>query len=156
MSTSLKNEFWDCMEDIRSGMLTTHKGRAIPMSHYVDQDAKVLWFITADDTELAKAAQSGAAAEYLVMSKDENLYARIEGSVQAVTDPAKVDELWSIFAAAWFEDGRKDDDIQLIRMDLKEAEVWMTGGSLAFLYEIAKANLTHETPDAGEHGTITF
>lgn len=156
MSTSLKNEFWDRLEDIRSGMLATNKGRAIPMSHYVDKDAAVLWFITAKDTELAKSAQTGDAAEYLVMSKDEHLYARIDGTVQAVSDPEKVDELWSVFSAAWFEDGRKDDDIQLVRMDLKEAEVWMTGGSLSFFYEIAKANLTDQTPDAGQHGTIQF
>jgi len=73
-----------------------------------------------------------------------------------VTDPAKLDELWNAFAAAWFKDGRKDDDVQLVRMDLKQAEVWLTGGSLSFLYEIAKANVTKQVPDAGEHGTIRF
>jgi hypothetical protein len=46
--------------------------------------------------------------------------------------------------------------VQLVRMDLKQAEVWLTGGSLSFLYEIAKANVTKQVPDAGEHGTIRF
>lgn len=156
MSDSLKNEFWDRLDDTRAGMLATDGGRAVPMSHYVDRDANVLWFITANGTDLAKTAQSGAAAEFLVSSANQSLYARIDGHVQAVTDPAKLDELWSAIAAAWFEDGRKDDDIQLVRMDLKEAEVWATGGSLSFLYEVAKANLTKETPDPGQHGTITF
>ena len=151
MSTSLKKEFWDRVDDTRIGMLATDTARAIPMSHYADHDANCLWFITARDTDLAKSAQTGAAAEYLVTSKDEHLYARIDG-----TDPAKLDELWNAFAAAWFKDGRKDDDVQLVRMDLKQAEVWLTGGSLSFLYEIAKANVTKQVPDAGEHGTIRF
>ncbi|MEO9465192.1 pyridoxamine 5'-phosphate oxidase family protein [Sulfitobacter pontiacus] len=156
MSTSLKKEFWDRVDDTRIGMLATDTARAIPMSHYADHDANCLWFITARDTDLAKSAQTGAAAEYLVTSKDEHLYARIDGTAQAVTDPAKLDELWNAFAAAWFKDGRKDDDVQLVRMDLKQAEVWLTGGSLSFLYEIAKANVTKQVPDAGEHGTIRF
>ena len=73
-----------------------------------------------------------------------------------MTDPAKLDELWSAIAGAWFEDGRQDDDVQLVRMDLSTAEVWATGGSLSFLYEIAKAHLTDEKPDMGQHGTVRF
>ena len=156
MSTSLKEEFWDRIEDIRTGMLGTDTARSVPMSHYVDGDANALWFITAKDTDLAKTAQSGTSAEYVVISNDEHLYARIDGKVQAVTDPAKLEELWSAIAGAWFEDGRQDDDVQLLRMDLTEAEVWATGGSLSFLYEIAKAHITDEKPDMGQHGTIRF
>ena len=100
------------MEETRAGMLATEGGRAVPMSHYVERDANTLWFITANGTDLAKTAQTGAAAEYLISSASESLYARIDGTVQAVTDPQKLDDLWSAVAAAWFEDGRKDDDIQ--------------------------------------------
>ncbi|WP_372993712.1 pyridoxamine 5'-phosphate oxidase family protein [Sulfitobacter sp.] len=156
MTDSLKEEFWDRIEDVRTGMLGTDDARSVPMSHYVDKDANVLWFITAKGTDLAKTAQSGASAEYVVISNDEHLYARVDGKVQAVSDPAKLDELWSAIAGAWFEDGRQDDDIQLVRMDLSSAEVWATGGSLSFLYEVAKAHLTDEKPDMGQHGTISF
>ncbi len=156
MTDTLKEEFWDRIEDIRTGMLGTDNARAVPMSHYADKDANVLWFITATGTDLAKTAQTGASAEYVVISDDEHLYARIDGKVQAVTDPAKLEELWSAVADAWFEDGRTDDDIQLVRMDLSEAEVWATGGSLSFIYAIAKAHITDEKPDMGQHGTIRF
>tara|TARA_R110002012_G_scaffold60307_12_gene157855 strand:+ start:3417 stop:3887 length:471 start_codon:yes stop_codon:yes gene_type:complete len=156
MSTSLAKEFWDRLDDTRTGMLAADTARAIPMSHYVDSDAKVLWFITANGTELAKSAQTGASAEYIVTSNDEHLYARIDGRVQAVRDEKKLDEIWSAVAAAWFKGGRKDDDIQLVRMDLTEAEVWTTGGSISFLYEISKAHMTDQKPDLGEHGTLRF
>ncbi|MFT6091150.1 pyridoxamine 5'-phosphate oxidase family protein [Sulfitobacter sp.] len=156
MTDTLKEEFWDRIEDIRTGMLGTDNARAVPMSHYADKDANVLWFITATGTDLAKTAQTGASAEYVVISDDEHLYARIDGKVQAVTDPAKLEELWSAVADAWFEDGRTDDDIQLVRMDLSEAEVWATGGSVSFIYGIAKAHITDEKPDMGQHGTIRF
>ncbi len=158
MTDSLKEKFWDRLEDTRAGMLATGESRSVPMSHYVDDDEKdnALWFITAKGTSVAKAAADGASAEYIISSSDEALYARIDGRVSAVNDPAKLEKLWNGVAAAWFEDGKQDSDVQLVRMDLTEAEVWATGGSLKFLYEIAKAHLTDEKPDMGEHGTLRF
>ncbi|KZY05710.1 MULTISPECIES: pyridoxamine 5'-phosphate oxidase family protein [unclassified Sulfitobacter] len=158
MSDSLKETFWDRLADTRTGMLATKDSRAVPMSHYIGEDSgrNVLWFITANGTDLSRAAATGASAEYLVSSNDESLYARIDGRVTQSDDKAQLDKLWNGVAGAWFEDGKQDSDVQLIRMDLTEAEVWATGGSMHFLYEIAKAHLTDEKPDMGEHGTLRF
>ncbi|MGJ8545034.1 MAG: pyridoxamine 5'-phosphate oxidase family protein [Sulfitobacter sp.] len=152
----VQSEFWDSMEDIRAGMLSAGSARAVPMTHYLDKDQNTLWFITAKGTELAIAAQDGAPAQYTVTSKDEGFYARIDGALQTVTDPAKLDEIWNRFAAAWFEDGKQDPDVQLLRMPLSSAETWETGGSLSFLYEIAKANMSDSKPDAGRHSKLRF
>lgn len=158
MSTDLKKEFWDRLEDTRVGMLSASNARAVPMSHYIDDDAPehTLWFITAKDTDLGKTAVTGAEAEYIVSSKDENLYARINGKLSVSNDAAKLDEIWNAVASAWFEDDQRDPDVQLLRLDLNEAEVWVTGGSLKFLFEIAKAHLTDEKPDMGDHGVLRF
>ena len=44
--------FWDRLEDCRTGMLVI-EGRAVPMSHYVDENKRELWFITAKGTPRA-------------------------------------------------------------------------------------------------------
>ena len=154
--SSLKETFWDRLDDVRTGMLSADSARAVPMSHYIDKKAGAIWFITANGTDLAKTASGGAKGEYIVSSDAEGIYSRIDGTLSAVTDPAKLDELWSAVAAAWFEGGKQDPDIQLVRFDPSTAEVWVTGGALSFLYEVAKANVTEEKPDAGDHGTINF
>jgi hypothetical protein len=41
-------------------------------------------------------------------------------------------------------------------MDLSGAEVWATGGSLTFLFQIAKSKVTGDKPDMGEHYTLTL
>jgi len=156
MTDTLRKEFRERLDEINVGMLAAGDARAVPMSHYLDKDADTVWFITANGTDLAKTAQTGAKAEYTVCSNNEKLHARIDGELQAVTDPAKLEELWNAIAGAWFEDGKRDDDVQLLRMKLTEAEVWVTRGSAAFLYEIAKAQMTGDKPDMGDHGTIRF
>ncbi|WP_259992187.1 pyridoxamine 5'-phosphate oxidase family protein [Sulfitobacter sp. S190] len=122
MTDTLKQKFWDRMDDTRTGMLAATDAPAVPMTHYVDEEAGVLWFITAKGTDLGSGATGGAAAQYLVSSKDEHLYARIDGRLEAISDPRKLDELWNVFAAAWFEDGKRDEDVQLLRFAPAEAE----------------------------------
>lgn len=154
--SDLNETFWSRLSDCRTGMLGAPSAPATPMSHYVDAEHRALWFITAKDTDLGKAADTATQAQYMVCNDDEQFYTRIDGTLKTVNDPQKLDELWSIFAAAWFEDGKQDKDVQLIRLDLSAAEVWATGGKLSFFYEIAKANLGGDKPDAGEHGTLRF
>lgn len=158
MSDDLKKEFWDRMADVRTGMLSATGARSVPMTHYIDEDdrAPVLWFITAKGTDLAKSGESRAAAEYIVSSDEKSIYARIDGHLSAVTNPTELDKLWNAIAGAWFEDGKQDPDVQLIRLDLTEAEVWATDGGAKFLYEVGKAHVTGDKPDMGDHGTIRF
>lgn len=153
-------EFWDRLEDINAGMLgVAPEMRFMPMSHNVDDDdpANVLWFITAKGTDLTQSLTGGAQdGVYIVSDGGKALYARINGRLSLSDDRAKLDELWNAVAASWFEDGKQDEDVQLVRMDLTEAEVWATGGTLSFLYQIAKSKVTGEKPDMGDHFTLTF
>ncbi len=151
-----KDTFWTRLDKVRAGMLHTDPDRVVPMSHYVDEDRGVLWFITAEGTDAHEAAKEGKAVHHIVGEADAKLYARIDGRLSVSDDKEKLDELWSPVAAAWFEDGREDDNVRLIKLTPTKAEAWMTDGAAGFLYEIAKANLSETTPDAGDHGVIRF
>ncbi len=158
MSKTLADKFWDRLEDTRTGMMGATGARPVPMSHYVDDDdpEKVIWFITAKGTDLVKAAATRADAQYIISSDGESFYACINGTLSLSNDEAKLDKLWNAVASAWFEDGKRDDDLQLMRFDLTDAEVWATDGGIKFLYEVAKAHLTDSKPDMGDHGTLRF
>lgn len=150
--------FWDRLEDINAGMLAVGADRRfLPMSHYTDDDEHALWFITAKGTDLVKALQSGPAeGEYIVSDGGEGLYADLHGRLSLSDDAEKLDEMWNAIASSWFEGGKQDPDVQLVRMDLTSAEVWATGGALSFLYQIGKSKITGEKPDMGEHFTLSF
>ncbi|MBU2959076.1 pyridoxamine 5'-phosphate oxidase family protein [Paracoccus sp. 1_MG-2023] len=152
------DKFWKRLDDVRSGMLgTTGEARLIPMSHYADREQRVLWFITARDTELAKDLATGSKpGVHVVSDGGEGIYTRCHGRLSLTDDRAKLEELMGGVASAWFDKGEKDPDAQLVRMDLTEAEVWTTEGSLAFMYHIAKAKVTGETPNVGKHFALTF
>ena len=156
--TDHNHQFWSRLDDISSGMLgVTQDSRLVPMSHYTDRKVGVLWFITAKDTDLARSVASGPQdAMHVVSDGGQGLYARIHGTLSLSDNRAKLDELWNAVASSWFEDGKQDPDVQLLRLDLTEAEVWATGGSMAFLYQIAKSKITGDKPDMGDHYSLTF
>ncbi|MDO5647958.1 pyridoxamine 5'-phosphate oxidase family protein [Paracoccus sp. (in: a-proteobacteria)] len=148
--------FWDRLDGINSGMLGIIDGaRLVPMSHYADPDENALWFITATGTDLANQA-NGDEAIHVVSDGGKGLFARIHGTLSRSDDQEKLDELWNAIASSWFEDGRQDDDVQLLKLSLTEAEVWATNGSLSFLYQIAKSKITGSKPDMGDHFDLTF
>lgn len=153
-----RETFWKRLEDVNAGLLgCAPDWRLVPMSHYPDPEAGALWFITADGTDLAKAVAGGAQkAVHAVSSQGGKLYARIEGQLELSDDAAKLDEIWNAVASSWFEDGKRDDDVRLLKLTLSAAEVWATDGGLSFLYQVAKSKLTGSKPDMGEHFEVDF
>jgi general stress protein 26 len=158
MSDATKS-FWDRMAGINAGMLGVRDdARLVPMSHYADAETKSLWFITAQGTDLVSAVENSAKdSQYVIASGGDGLYALVNGRLSLSTDAAKLDEIWNAVASSWFEDGKRDPDIRLLQLSIADAEVWATSkSSIAFLYQIAKAKLTGDKPDMGEHFTLTF
>ncbi|WP_246185033.1 pyridoxamine 5'-phosphate oxidase family protein [Paracoccus aestuariivivens] len=140
--------FWKRLDGINAGMLgIRERMKLVPMSHYADPEARALWFITADGTDLVADVQGGAKdAIHIVGDASGKLFAQIEGRLELSEDREKLDEIWSSVASAWFEDGKEDPDLRLLRLSLTGAEIWSTTGGIGFLYQVAKANLTGANP----------
>ena len=45
-------------------------------------------------------------------------------------DPEMIDRLWNRFVAAWYEGGKTDPKLVLLRFDPQEAEIWENASSL--------------------------
>ncbi|MFC3613957.1 pyridoxamine 5'-phosphate oxidase family protein [Lutimaribacter marinistellae] len=150
--------FFDILEKERTGMLAvTDSGQHYqPMTHFCDRDTGILWFITSVDTDLVRAVGTGSQAMYTLVSGSKDFFTCMEGTLQQSQDRAKLDEIWSSVASAWFEGGKDDPKVVLLRFSLKEAAIWTaTDSSVKFGFEILRANMDDERrPDVGEHEII--
>ncbi|MFB2532293.1 pyridoxamine 5'-phosphate oxidase family protein [Paracoccus sp. p4-l81] len=158
-ATKDRATFWDRLDDVNAGMLGLDEGAAlVPMSHQIATESDRLYFITAEGTDLQKAVAGGAAAAtYVLAEGGKGLYARLHGKLSQNDDPAKLEEVWNFVADAWFEGGKRDDDVRLLELRLTEGEAWVTSKSgLRFLYEVAKARITGAEPDMGQHMKLRF
>jgi general stress protein 26 len=62
-------------------------------------------------------------------SKGHDLFATVDGRLEEDNDRETIDQLWSPFAAAWFEGGKDDPNLQLIRFDPISAQIWLNENS---------------------------
>ncbi|MFW2541720.1 pyridoxamine 5'-phosphate oxidase family protein [Primorskyibacter sp. 2E107] len=156
MAQTLNDTFWTRISDVRAGLLSAAGERPVPMAPLARRDDNAIWFITADGTAADRAAETKKTAAFHVADPKAHLYACIEGQLEVSHDSEKLDELWSPMSAAWFDDGRKDGDVRLIKFTPSTGELWATDGGAKYLFEVAKANVTDDQPDAGDHGTLVF
>lgn len=152
-----RDDFWSRLEGINAGMLgVTDDLKLVPMSHTPDRGAMALWFITAQGVNLVQQLEGGSKdALYVVADGGGKLFARVEGRLELSSDRAKLDEIWNAVSSTWFDEGKQDPDVRLLKLSISGAEVWTTTGGLGFLYEVAKAKVTGAQPDMGEHFQLT-
>ena len=156
MTTDRKEEFYDRLKGIQAGMLQVGD-RYLPMSPNLVEGDKTIWFITAKETPMAKEASKGTDARLVLSSEDKGLYADVSGHLSVSHDREKLDEVWNVVASSWFEDGKRDDDVLLVSYQPSSAEVWMSeGGTINFLYQMARAQITGKHPDLGSNFTLQF
>jgi general stress protein 26 len=101
-----------------------------PMTAQFEDDHGPIWFFTTKDSALVQAAGTDAPAVATFVSKGHDIFATIEGTLSVDTDPAVIDRFWNRYVAAWYEGGKDDPNLALLKFDLAGAEIWQDASSL--------------------------
>jgi general stress protein 26 len=135
MSTpqELEKKLWKAIASDRTIMLGldgVDDGHCRPMTAMTEDARGPLWFFTSHDNELVRQVNSGGRAIAAFSSKGHDLFASLHGSLHEDLDRAVIDRLWNPFIAAWYEGGKNDPKLALLRFDAESAEVWLNENSL--------------------------
>ena len=72
-----------------------------------------------------KNLEEGQQGHRHFVSKKHDIFATLHGRLILDTDRATLDRLWNPFVAAWFEKGKEDPKLALLRFDPAKAEIWL-------------------------------
>ena len=131
----IEAKFWKALKSdmtVMLGLAGRGEAHAQPMTAQLgDREGRgPIWFFTSKETDLVRELGGGRPAMLHFASKDHELFASLEGRLAPDDDPATIDRLWNRFVAAWFEGGRDDPKLQLIRFDPERAQIWLNENSL--------------------------
>lgn len=129
----LEEKLWKALKSDRTLMLGldgVEDGHSRPMTAQVEGEHGPIWFFTAIDNALVKHLGEGHRAIAAFSSKNHELFASIKGNLSLDNDRAVIDRLWNPFVAAWYEDGKDDPKLALLRLDAEHAEVWLNASSM--------------------------
>lgn len=129
----MQEKFWKALKSdmtVMIGLTGRDDGHAQPMTAQLDDQRRgPIWFFTAKDVDLAREMGDGSPAMLHFASKGHDLFASVEGRVVPDHDRTTIDRLWNPFAAAWYEQGKEDPKLQLVRFDPGEAQIWLNENS---------------------------
>jgi general stress protein 26 len=155
---AVEARLWEEIKKTRFGMLglTGEPARHFqPMTAFAEPESGQIWFFTRSSTDVARDAQDRHDAMYVVQATDNDFQACIGGHLEVRRDRARIEKYWNPMVAAWFPDGKDDPSLTLLCLDCSDAQLWISqGGALKYLFETAKANLTHTTPDVGGRANL--
>jgi general stress protein 26 len=129
----MEQRFWKALKSDRTmmlGLTGLEEGHARPMTAQVEEESGPIWFFTARDNGLVEGLSEGNRAVATLVSKGHDLFATVHGSLHLDNDRATIERLWNPFVAAWFEEGKDDPRLALLRLDAERAEIWLDGSSL--------------------------
>ncbi len=135
MSTpqELEAKFWKALQSDMTMMLGLdglEDGHARPMTAQLEGARGPIWFFTSKENAIVRKLAEGDRAIATFASKGHDLFATLHGKLSLDNDPAKIDMLWNRYVAAWFEGGKSDPKLALLRLDPEKAEIWLDASSI--------------------------
>lgn len=129
----LEEKFWKALKSDMTMMLGldgVEDGHTRPMTAQLDGEKGPIWFFTAKDNAIVQNLRKGSRAIATFASKGHDLFATVHGRLSLDNDRATIDRLWNRFVAAWFEEGKDDPKLALLRLEPEQAEIWLDASSL--------------------------
>lgn len=147
----LKSELWKQMTASPLVMVGLQDGGlSAPLTVQLDKDqVDTLLFFVRNDNRLVK---SGPAMAHFA-AKGHDFFASISGQVSVLNDPALIDKLWTNAAAAWFEGGKSDPSLTLVKFAVEAAELWGADVSLSGKLKMVFGG-SIQPSEAGSHAQV--
>ena len=148
---------WELMKKITFCMLANWNGQVLrsrPMAAYLRREDHAIYFLTDarhhKDDEIQQYPQvCGAFAD------THGHYVSVSGRAEVSNHRAKIKELWSTPAKAWW-DSPDDPNIRLLTLTPEVAEYWDGPGTIVGYIKMAAAAVTKTRPDYGENRKVAM
>lgn len=152
MSNDIRKSLWKELDKSSFLMvkLDSSHDHAIPMTAQLDPDNDGYFYMF--HNRKGRLAKGGRAMAQFA-AKGHDLFACISGTLSDSTTPELVDAYWSRAVEAWYEGGKTDPDLQLLRFDLDDAEIWTADASIKGLLKLMTGQHINNG-DLGDHAQV--
>jgi general stress protein 26 len=149
---------WDLMKKIGFAMLVTRDGdklRARPMSAYLERDENAIYFLTDARRHKDEEIARNPGINLSFANASDQKYVSVTGTAVVSNDRAKIKELFSTPAKAWWSSA-DDPDIRVLKITPDDAEFWDSPGSVISYVKMAAAAVTGSRPNLGDNRKVAL
>jgi general stress protein 26 len=153
---------WELIKQMRFGMLTHRHASGMLHAHPLTTQNKslepdmMLYFFVSKKTELGQRITADGNVNVSYSDPGKDTYVSISGQASVSEDTRLKQHLFNALAKAWFPGGVNDPDLELVQVRIAHAEYWdVKESKTTQLYKMAKAAVTGNPPDVGEHRELS-
>jgi general stress protein 26 len=149
----------DLAKDINTCMFCTDLDQqpfsTRPMAVREVDDEGNLWFISSAASHKNEEIKEDEHVQLIFAKPSSTQYLSLYGKATVFRDKGKIEDLWTPIANAWFEEGKNDPNVTVLKVSPLEAYYWDTpNGKMITLLKIAAAAVTGKNMDTGEQGKL--
>lgn len=147
---------WKLMEKIGFCMLATKDGqeiRARPMAAHFERDEHAIYFLTDVESHKDDEIERDPHVGLFFADPGDQKYVSVTARAQVSNDRAKIKELWSTPAKAWWEDPQ-DPSIRVLKVTPNDAQYWDSPGTVVSYIKMLTAAVSDSRPDMGDNEKV--
>jgi general stress protein 26 len=157
-NTGNVDRVWELMNKIGFAMLVTSDGdklRARPMSAYLKRDENAIYFLTDARHHKEEEIARDPSVNLSFADAGSQKYVSLTGTAAVGNDRARIKELFSTPAKAWW-DSADDPNIRVLKITPEDAEYWDSPGSVISYAKMAVAAVTGTRPEIGGNRKVAM
>jgi general stress protein 26 len=149
---------WELMKKIGFAMLVTRDGdklRARPMSAYLQREENTIYFLSDARRHKDEEIARNPSVNLSFADASNQKYVSLTGNAVVSNDRAKIRELFSTPAKAWW-DSAEDPNIRVLKITPDDAEFWDSPGTVISYVKMAAAAVSGTRPDLGDNRKVSM
>lgn len=152
----------EIINKIDVGMLSTYPNNteyvhAVPMSRQeVDEQGNV-WYLFSSESDTFKHLQQSKKVSLLYADQGSYTFLSINGIAEVSSDKARIEKYWNKMMEGWFEKGKDDPTIRVLKVTPLDAYYWSTkSNKVVTLLRVAASAITGQYQDVGLKGELNI
>ncbi|TDS17638.1 pyridoxamine 5'-phosphate oxidase family protein [Sphingobacterium paludis] len=144
------------------GMLSTYPTdsgyvHAVPMSRQEVDDEGNIWFLFSSESETFSHLRADNKVSLLYSDVSDYKFLSINGSSEISEDQSRIDKYWNKMVEGWFDKGKEDPRIRVLKVIPSEAHYWDTkSNKLVTFLKVAAGAITGQKTDSGREGNLDY
>jgi general stress protein 26 len=128
-----------------------------PMSTQEADDEGNIWFLSSKDSNKNFEVSEDPRVQLFFGEKANSEYLSVFGYATIIRDKKTIEEVWSPIAKAWFQEGKDDPHLTVIKVQPESAYYWDTKSSkMVQMLKIAASVVVGRTMDDGVEGKLNI
>jgi general stress protein 26 len=126
-----------------------------PMTTQEVDDEGNFWFFSPKDSHKNYEVRSDARVQLLFANTSASEFLTVYGTATVVEDRNKIAALWSPMAKPWFQQGKDDPNLSLLKVTPENAYYWEPKhNKMITLFKMATSAVTGKSMDIGDQGKL--